>query len=300
MFFEIANSDFKFIANISKKSIQASGFLKRGKEVCMQGITYEWKINFAVIVSALSPLVTIILWKLNEHKKLKSDRKRVYEEIYEDVCFILCFPITCRDRKIKEITYSNEDPELERAVRMYIDSHWMDQYWGRAKFIPSHIKDEHQKLEFMRRVQDEANNFSDKLFEKNFSFSKLSPVFYLDEPKIDKRLKRIIKYIGRSLSLFSEEISQLWESARISNPFDVQREYEKALQFCKNYFDHNPRDFDDPFYDLLKCIRQEYRVMTRTRKQKIGELIWEIKRLLWKIRHPIKCYQMKKQTSLEM
>jgi hypothetical protein len=179
---------------------------------------------------------------------------------------------------------------------MYVDSHWMEQAWGRATFIPSHITDERQKMEFMRRVHDEASKFSDRLYAEKFKLTlpELSPVFHLDEPEIDKRLKRIIEHIGRRFSLFSEDVGRLWGLARISEPFDIRGEYEKAIQACKNYFDHNPRGFEDPFHDLVKLICQEYRLMTPTKKQKIEELIWELKRLLWRIRHPIKYYRMRK------
>lgn len=172
----------------------------------------------------------------------------------------------------------------------------MEQAWGKAKFIPSHVTDERQKLEFMRRVHDEVSKFSDKLYAEKFklTFPELSPVYHLDEPEIDKRLKRIIEHIGRRFSLFSEDVRRLWGLARICEPFYIRQEYEKALQACKNYFDHNSRGFEDPFHDLVKRICQEYRLMTRTRKQKIEELVFELKRVLWRIRHPIKYYRMRK------
>lgn len=89
----------------------------------MINLTYEWKVDFAFIISVMAMIFSFAVWILDKRRTLKIERIRAYEEIYEDVCFILEFPSILRNRKIKQIHYINEDPELQKAVRMYVDSH---------------------------------------------------------------------------------------------------------------------------------------------------------------------------------
>jgi hypothetical protein len=111
-----------------------------------------------------------------------------------------------------------------------------------------------------------------------------------------------MSYVGRHLSLYSYKARQAWEDAKFKDADEVRGEYEKALNACPNYFKHNPRDFPDPFYDLLECIRQEYRELTRTRSFLAGSRIkWKTGSLFWKLRHPIqtfKDHKLKKQEKM--
>jgi t-SNARE complex subunit (syntaxin) len=83
------------------------------------------------------------------------------------------------------------------------------------------------------------------------------------EPEIGQRLARVIGHVGRNLSQFSSKIQRSWERAKFENPEDIKHKYQQCLRVCPDFFEHNPRDFEDPFHDMLEAIRQEYRRLTR-------------------------------------
>jgi hypothetical protein len=110
----------------------------------------------------------------------------------------------------------------------------------------------------------------------------LSPVYHLEDKEVATRLARIIKHVGGNLSSFSTEIRRSWESIKFMEPREVRDLYEQSLQFCPNYFKHNPRGFDDPFHDLPEAIRREYRALTLSRSEIVKRKVW---RYWWKIRY---------------
>jgi hypothetical protein len=239
----------------------------------MPSISYEWKVDFALILSILSILSTIVLWLIEHRNNRKLVRVQAYEEIYNDACFLLEFPLHKRDRDAKRIQYVNKDPELQKAVRSFLALHWMDQYWSHQKYVPSTITDEEQRRSFIKLVFSEANNFRNNLisYASDFSVPELSPAFHIDEPEVSEHLEYIIRYVGKHLSSFSRPIRRHWESARFVSPIEVKNKYERATKVCPGYFEHNARDFEDPFYDLLVSIRREYRDITKNRKEAIVE-----------------------------
>jgi hypothetical protein len=245
----------------------------------MPTITYELKVDFALAVSLLSLLYVLIQNRL----KLKEEKIKAYEAIYQDVSYILTFPFRQKRYELEGLQYQNEDLEFQEAVRKHINSHWMDQIWGYSKIIPPRIKEEKDKIEYMANVRDEASKFEYSLISKSvgLNLAERSPIFHLEDEEINKLLKKVIEYVGKNLYKFSRSIRRNWEDAKFKDPETIKREYDKALEICPTFFEHNPRDFDDPFYDLLEGIRQEYRHLTRS---KLTSLRWFFERLWYKLK----------------
>ena len=263
-----------------------------------QEITYQWQVNFAVILSLFTLLIMLIRWFVEYYQKKKKERIQAYEEVYEDSCYILFYPYEKRRLKTKGIQYTNSNPKLQKAVRERIDSHWMKSMGGLSMFELHKIKDIDAHFAFMKLVEEEASKFQNTLQHRQYDIDlfEKSPVFHLNNPDIASRFNRVISYVGRHLSLFSEKIKRAWEDAKYQDYEETRKDYKKALGVCKNYFRHNPRDFPDPFYDLLDSIRQEYRELTQKRGSFIFiKIKWELEHFLWNMAHPIKAYKERKE-----
>jgi hypothetical protein len=190
--------------------------------------------------------------------------------------------------------YCNDDLELQAAVRAYIDAHWMESMWSNPVFIPPRITDEAERLQFMHLVSEEAQKHQNETFHYSIALctSELSPVYHLEDKEVEKRLARLIKHVGGNLSYFSDDIRRSWETVKFQEPTEVKALYEQALRVCEHYFEHNPRDFADPFYDLPEEVRREYRVLMQRRTE-----IIRLKLQKWyaRLRHPIRYWRWRKE-----
>lgn len=253
----------------------------------MQGISYEFKIDFALIMAVLSVIITISFWVLDKLSKNKKERIRAYEAVYDDACFVLEFPLHRRKKEAEKIEYIHSDPNIQLPVRKYLDSHWMDQTWGTRKFAPENLSTEGERRQFLKTIFDEAQKFQDQQFNYrlDLSVADRSPVFHFDSPELADRVGAIFKFVGKNLSLFSRPVQELWESAKFKDPQEVKREYERSLKVCPHFFQHNPRDFDDPFFDILVLIRQEYRKLI---SPPMIDFRWKISSKLWKLGRPFR------------
>jgi hypothetical protein len=265
-------------------------------------LTYDWKVDFAVIISSVAFLFTFIRWYLDSRYKRKREKIQAYEEIFDDACYILEYPIRKRQTEAKQKQYVNSDSELQLAVRKYLDSYWIGHIWGATRFTPPRITDIEGQLQYIRKIQKEANAYRDSIskFKFDIDLPEMSPVFHLSEPDIKKRLLYIISYVGRHLSQFSDDIQRAWQDSRFDEPEDVHKKYDQALASCKNFFKYNNRDFTDPYYDLLNTIRRDYRELTSKRfssrfsKQLWSRLLrlrWSLESFIWKIIHPIENFK---------
>jgi hypothetical protein len=263
-----------------------------------QEITYQWQVNFAVILSLLAILITLIRWFVEYYQKKKKERVQAYEEVYEDSCYILFYPYEKRRLKTKRIQYINSDPKLQKAVRDRIDSHWMKSMGGLSMFELGKIKDIDAYFAFMNLVGEEASKFQDTLRHRQYDVDlyEKSPVFHLTNPDVVSRFNRVMSYVGRHLSLFSDKIKSSWEDAKYKDYQDVRKDYKKALGICKHYFKHNQRDFPDPFYELLDSIRQEYRELTQKRGSFVFiKIKWKLEHFIRNMIHPIQSYKERKE-----
>jgi hypothetical protein len=251
----------------------------------MPNITYEFKVDLALIWAVIISILAGLKWFLDLRAKQKERTLKAYEALFEDAQYIVQYPFRKRKNDAKKVEYKNANPDLERAVRLYIDSHWMNTFWSTNKYIPPSLRTETQKRLFMDKVRDEANRFQSGLSAYTWvmDLPDLSPVFYLDDPDVRARLTHVLDYVGQNLSAFSEKVRDYWDTASISDPEQIRLEYAKALQVCPHYFEHNPRDFDDPYYDITTTIVREYRKLVANKKQ---EFVWKFGVVFRRIMHP--------------
>jgi hypothetical protein len=257
------------------------------------------RIDLALLLGAINSLGVFMLAIAQGRAKRRTEKIRAYEAVYEDACFVLEHPFRRRDELAKARQYKNDDPALEAAVRSYLDAHWMERVWSGAGFIPANLKSDDERHAFGERVRQEAAAFERELFgiriRIRLSIPERSPVYHLDDNEVNVRLTRILRYVGSHLSLFSPAIRKHWETAKSRDALEVRQEYERGLRVCPDFFAHNPRGFDDPFFDLPQAIRQEYRRLVKPRR-KLGNsrAVWKLRRagsriggLLSSLRHPI-------------
>lgn len=261
----------------------------------MDGIIYNWKVDFALIMSILSFLFTLLKWYFESNTKKKKSVLDAYERVYTDAMFILLHPLNCRKEKSLNKEYSNFDPELEKSVRDYLNSHFLSRLFDTVHSnTPNNIKDETEKLKYFKKVYEEAEKFENEIMNEQLKLDipSLSPVYYFDNDDIMLRFKNIIECIGKSLSLFSSNVQKFWSDTLTSNPDQVRKDYKLALEVCPNFFIHNSRDFSDPYYDLLVNIKKDYNKLTQKRFESFG---WELKIYIKKILHPVKSYKNYKE-----
>jgi hypothetical protein len=247
----------------------------------MLNLTYEWKVDIAILLTLFNLAINAITYILRSRAKRKEARTRVYEKVYEDASFLVEYPYRQKLNAKKSRFYSNDNVELQTAVRIYLDAEIMGKSWALVNSTPSNLTGD-ERLEFISLVQKEAARYRNEADRVNLDIRgpDLSPAYHLEDKEVSVRLVRIIKHVGGNLSSFSKEIRRSWESIKFMNPSEVRGLYEQSLQFCPNYFKYNPRGFDDPFHDLPEAIRREYRALTLTKTEKIKRKLW---RPWWKI-----------------
>jgi hypothetical protein len=246
------------------------------------------KADLALILGAINTVCVVLLAVWQGRAKKKASRLYAYEAVYEDACFVLTYPFRCRSEAARATQYKNDDPELEEAVRSYLDAHWMKRMWPGKSFAPGKLNTDEERREFRKRVSEEAEAFDRDLFRLQIELSlpERSPVYHLEDDQVNARLTSVLHYVGAHLSLFSSSIRDHWEKAKFLDPQETKNEYERGLGVCPHFFEHNARDFDDPFIDLLEAIRQEYRKMTRRRIDPSSWTItWSLRRITGRLRH---------------
>jgi len=256
----------------------------------MDGITYQWKVDFALILSFFVLLFTLVRWFIEHKEKKKNKILEAYEKVFDDAIYILLHPLRYKKEITNKKEFTHDDPEFEKAVRNYLSSHFHNRSVGNIeKFIPNNIIDQIEQLKYLHKVAKAANEFKSEISNEQLSLdiSSLSPVNYFDNDEINLRFQRIIDNIGKNLSLFSENAQIYWSDILTSDPIEVKNEYHKSLEVCPNYFRHNSRDFADPYLDLLQNIRDDYRKLTKKKFEYFG---WKTRLLFNKTFRSIKTY----------
>jgi len=257
--------------------------------------TYQWKVDFAIILSFVALLISIIRWYLDKRNKRKSRVLEAYEKVFDDAMYILLYPRKYRRELANQKQFIHPDPIFEKAVRNYLDSHILVQLsYDYDEYMPSNINSHTDKQKYLSEVAVAASKFSKEVsdLEFNLELPNLSPVYYIENEDILKRLQNIINNVGKNLSLFSEMVRDFWSDTLTGNPKDVKNEYEKGLAICPHFFSHNPRDFDDPYFDLVSQIRNDYNKMTRKKLETISS---KIRYYGFRILHPIQAYKIYKE-----
>jgi hypothetical protein len=226
-------------------------------------LSYEWKVDFAILLALASLVATIVLYWLQASAKTREARLRAYEDVFEDVSWLLLHPHQLRKEGADRIQYDHPDPDFQAAVRAYLSAHWMERMWGQRTIVPTSIG-ENDRFEYFMKVMETAREHSDRQFHHRASIDvpEQSPVYYMDTAEFANRLEGVMRRVGARLSLFSANVRRHWEKARFMDPAEVRASYEAALRVCSEFFQHNTRDFDDPYCDLLLALRREYRELS--------------------------------------
>jgi hypothetical protein len=241
----------------------------------------------ALIISVVDIVATVLFWFFNRYSKQRIERIRAHEEVYPDTCFILSFPLRKREEEAKAKRYCSKNLQLQKAVRAYIEADPMERFWNPSRFIPPELTGETPKKRFLQVVAKEARRFEEKLWAHriNLAEPELSPVFYLDNPEIKKRMTQIMEHVGKNLSLFGTQVRSAWEASRYKDPKDVRQEHQKNLQMCSRYYEFHPHDFDDPYYDLIKGISHEYHWLRKEWRERVTSTLLMP---YWRLRHQIR------------
>lgn len=241
------------------------------------------------MLESLAPILTLVgIWfayRVNRHKKL-SQRLQSYEAILSDVYFLLMFPWKEKERKAEAIEFNHDDPELRDAVRAYLKAGPSATLSPPAEYVPSRITDEDEQLRYKMTIMDQVNAHRNLVSEAEYNITapELSPVHYLDIPEVEQRLNNVLSHVGKNLSSFGPRTRDLWTETATNEPGDVRRRYRECIEFCPNYFEHNPREFSDPYLDLLFAIRDEHRLLTKTPPDAITH---QLRSVVRKLRHPV-------------
>jgi len=258
-------------------------------------VTYQWKVDFAIVFSLIALIISFLRWYLDKRNKRKSKTLEVYEKVFDDAIYILLYPLKHKKELANDKEFTHSDPKFEKAVRNYLNSHVLAQLcFNHDEFYSEKIDSFIEKQKYLSKVAEAANKFRDEVSEIEFDLNipNMSPIYYMDNEEIKKRIQSITFHVGKNLSIFSEEVQDHWSDTLTTNPKDVRDEYEKALEVCPNYFSHNPRDFNDPFFDLVSQIRDDYRKITRKKIESISSFIRYYK---YRIFHPIEGYRIYKE-----
>ena len=261
----------------------------------MTELIYQWKIDFALILSIAALLIASIRWYFEKRNKKKNKILEAYEKVFDDSIFILLYPLKFRKELANKKQFTDSDTEFEKAVRNYRNSHMMARSFSHLdKYVPASIVTQTDKLKYLLKVSDAASQFERKVSEEQFDLNlpNMSPVNYFENEEVNHKFQNIVQVVGKNLSLFSEDIQRYWSDTLTENPDDVKREYQKCLDVHSEYFTYNLRDFADPYYDLLQQIIGDYRRMTRKITENIG---WKTKLFINKVFHPIKTYNKHKE-----
>jgi hypothetical protein len=86
----------------------------------MINLTYEWKVDIAILLGLTNIAISAISYIFKSRAKRKEARIRVYEKVYEDACFLAEYPYRQNLNARKSRFYSNDNVELQNAVRVYL------------------------------------------------------------------------------------------------------------------------------------------------------------------------------------
>lgn len=201
----------------------------------------------------------------------RNERLRVYDKVYFDVCDLLLY-----DYKLKtNAPYVCEDKILERAVNEYEKLHWLEQYSGPQKYDYVDFESRDALMEFHRKVADEHMKFNKSKLDK-WDVNQ-SPVMHLDNEDFLQRFDRVMGHVKENISFFSPLIRSHWEKAAFLSPDKVRGEYESLERVNQYSCDEFHDRVEDPFLKIFLLIRSEHRVLNQTKKDKFGEIFYNIK-----------------------
>ncbi len=206
-------------------------------------------------------------------KGRKVEKIRIYDKIYGASCWLLMFEYN----NLKDQEYVSDDKDLEKAVREHAKAHDMAQFFGHGFTIPPHIKNEQEKDSFQNLVMEEFTKhdkvISDRSWEVVLSHGQ-SPVFCIENETFREKFDYVFSYIGENLSYFPQTITKRWHDAQNTTVERVKHQYISLKTLDDNSCEPFEEEIDDPYVSVLKHVRHEYRLLTRTYTDKWGEFKW--------------------------
>ena len=109
----------------------------------MSEISFQWKVDFALVLSLVALFITTIRWYFENRGKKKRMKIEAYEKVFDDAIFIILYPFKYKKEKAHQKEYFNDDPDFQKSVRYYLNSHYLSHSIGDIhKFVPSHINNQ--------------------------------------------------------------------------------------------------------------------------------------------------------------
>jgi hypothetical protein len=231
-------------------------------------ITLDAKVDLAFFLSLAS-----FMWGVFVYRKTKKvERLRVYEKMYPICQWLLLYELN----QLKRKPYTCENKDLELAVRQHFDSNSDLQFWGGSFDMPSEITDDVKKGIFRRLVENECRKHEEGIWKQIGSHCQ-SPVFIMNSDEAREKLGSVLNYVGENLSYFSQPIINNWHSAQTRSILEVSKAYESIDKMNEFSCDELEEVWvDDPYVDLLKNIRSEYKKLTRPLSERLSAFRWKL------------------------
>jgi hypothetical protein len=238
-------------------------------------ITYEWKIDFPLLLTILGVVSSFIYTNISNRKNKHINEWQLLAEIYDDIIFLLGFPLKDKEHKAK---YQNENKIIEDIVRRKISDFELqvDQYWSYwHKDYPELAGMDKESKEKIKIIIDEEyeNAMTDRQSILNMI---ISPAYYSDNENVYTKLINTQKHILRNSKFFPKRIMDLVHETINNDPIDVMMKYKAQLKYDETYFMHNEPTFADPYRMFLITLRRRHDWLILNNFEKIKELIRQI------------------------
>lgn len=243
-------------------------------------ISLDTKVNLAFFLSMIAIIWNVFLYL----KGRKIERIKIYDKVYSTSEWLLMYEYN----KLRNQEYNSEDKFLEQAVREHTKSHDMAQFFGMGFKVPEHLINEEDKSRFCRLVIDEFTKHSKLVSDQSWNdvmTHNQSPVFCIENDEFKEKFDFVFKYVGENLSYFSDAIKENWHKAQNMTMDHVKQQYISLNSLNENSCEpFNDVTVYDPYVQVLKNIRIEYRNMTRSYPERWAGFQW----IVWKYWHRIK------------
>lgn len=201
----------------------------------------------------------------------KIEKLKAYDKIYFDVCDMLLYEY----KKSKNNHYHSDDEDLQRAVNEFGKLHWLEQLYGRNHYDYMEFDNDAARIEFNYKVSEEYNTHQ---LKGTLDYPvRQSPVFHLDDDEFRGRFTRVMEHLNNNISYFNPYIRQEWEKTYLRTTDEVKSDYEALARVNMMSCEELDESIDDPYLKIFFKIRSEHRLLNRTKRQFLDELLFGIK-----------------------
>lgn len=245
-------------------------------------LTYDLKVDLAIIIALLSIFGNIYKTLYDHFHKKKIKQIDALEKVFGIASELLYYPFKSRKEYIKKNQYKNINKDIEKAVKFYTTSRWEELYYGTTRIFPSYIKTDKEREEFHNTVINEAKALKDSEFKYIYSLNayEKSPICYFNKKEYKKKFDELFSFVINHSTSFPKIIIKYATDILYCDHHEIKSNYESALRVCKNYFQHNKMDFEDPYYDLLLNIREMYLILNQSYYERIHDYLYRLKNKL--------------------